>query len=57
MDKEVLWSDETKTELSGHQRLVHTPNALLIVKHGGGSVRLWGRFSSAGSELKELLKS
>uniref|UniRef100_A0AAZ3SG63 Transposase Tc1-like domain-containing protein n=1 Tax=Oncorhynchus tshawytscha TaxID=74940 RepID=A0AAZ3SG63_ONCTS len=53
--KKVLWSDENKIELFGHQgkRYVwckpnpsHHPGN---TKQGGGSIMLWGWFSSAGT--------
>ena len=55
----VLWSDETKLELFGpmDQRYVWRKkneayaekNTLPTVKHGGGSVMLWGCFASSGT--------
>lgn len=55
----VLWSDETKVELFGpmDQRYVWRKkneayaekNTLPTVKHGGGSVMLWGCFASSGT--------
>uniref|UniRef100_A0A8C5WK94 Transposase Tc1-like domain-containing protein n=1 Tax=Leptobrachium leishanense TaxID=445787 RepID=A0A8C5WK94_9ANUR len=54
----VLWTDETKLELFGpmDQRYVwrrknkayEEKNTLPTVKHGGGSIMLWGCFASAG---------
>ncbi len=59
MWENVLWSDETKFELFGHKckRYVwhknntahHQRNTIPTVKHGGGSITLWGCFSSAGT--------
>lgn len=55
----VLWTDETKLELFGpmDQRYVwrrkkeayKEKNTLPTVKHGGGSVMLWGCFASTGT--------
>uniref|UniRef100_A0A8C5MN72 Transposase n=1 Tax=Leptobrachium leishanense TaxID=445787 RepID=A0A8C5MN72_9ANUR len=55
----VLWTDETKLELFGpmDQRYVwrrknkayEEKNTLPTVKHGGGSIMLWGCFASAGT--------
>ncbi|KAL0163166.1 hypothetical protein M9458_042562, partial [Cirrhinus mrigala] len=57
--KKILWSDETKIELFGlnSKRYVwrksgtahHLSNTVLTVKHGGGSIMLWGCFSASGT--------
>ena len=57
--KQVLWTDETKIELFGHnylRRVWQKPNAAFqeknlrpTVKHGGGSIMLWGCFAAAGT--------
>uniref|UniRef100_A0AAY5K1G9 Tc1-like transposase DDE domain-containing protein n=1 Tax=Esox lucius TaxID=8010 RepID=A0AAY5K1G9_ESOLU len=56
--KNVLRSDETKVELFGHNskryvwsknKTAHHPNTITTVKHGGGSIILWGCFSSVGT--------
>src|SRR4029434_594990 len=54
----VIWSDETKIKLFGNKHLrwvwrrqkdSHTEKHLIpIVKYGGGSLTLWGCFSSKG---------
>lgn len=56
--KKVLWTDESKFEIFGSRRrtyvrrLVHEkmiPNCITpTVKHGGGSVMVWGAFSFDG---------
>ncbi len=55
----ILWSDETKIELFGlnSKRYVwrkpgtahHLSNTVPTVKHGGGSIMLWGCCSAAGT--------
>ena len=59
MRNKILWSDETKIELFGinSKRYVwrkpgtahDLPNTIPTVKHGGGSIMLWGCFSAAGT--------
>jgi hypothetical protein len=53
MRTQILWSDETKMELFGlnakHVWMKpgiahHLANSIPMVKHGGGSLMLWGRF-------------
>ncbi len=55
----ILWSDETKIELFGLNSkwyvwrkpgtAHHLSNTVPTVKHGGGSIMLWGCFSAAGT--------
>ncbi|KAG2463250.1 TCB1 transposase, partial [Polypterus senegalus] len=59
MRNKIFWSDETKIELFGvnARRHVwrkpgtahHQANTIPTVKHGGGSIMLWGCFSAAGT--------
>ena len=52
--KKVLWSDESKIEVIGHQRKHyvcykpntshHPENTIPTVKHGDGSIMLWECF-------------
>uniref|UniRef100_A0A4W5QNH0 Tc1-like transposase DDE domain-containing protein n=1 Tax=Hucho hucho TaxID=62062 RepID=A0A4W5QNH0_9TELE len=51
MRKKILWSDETKIELFGLNSKRHVwrkPGTIPTMKHGGGSIMLWGCFSEAG---------
>lgn len=54
----VLWSDETKIELFGHNDVAfiwrkkgeafNPKNTIPTVKHGGGNLMFWGCFSASG---------
>ena len=52
MRNKILWSDENKNELFGLNAKRHIwrkPGTIPTVKHGGGSIMLWGCFSAAGT--------
>ena len=48
----MIWSDETKIELFGLNDYYHVwrkPDTISMVKHGAGSIMLWGCISVAGA--------
>uniref|UniRef100_A0AAZ3SID9 Transposase Tc1-like domain-containing protein n=1 Tax=Oncorhynchus tshawytscha TaxID=74940 RepID=A0AAZ3SID9_ONCTS len=57
--RNVLWSDETKIELFGHNDHCYVwrkkgdackpNNTIPTMKHGGGCIMLWGCFAAGGS--------
>ena len=52
MRNKILWSDETKIELFDLNSKPHAwrkPGIIPMVKHGCGSIMLWGCFSAAGT--------
>ena len=55
----ILWSDESKTELFGLNAKRHVwrkPGTIPTVKNGGGSIMILGSFSAAGTgRLREIL--
>jgi hypothetical protein len=63
--RNVLWSDETKIELFGHNdhryvwrkkgEACMPKNTIPTVKHRGGSIMLWGCFAAGGTgELHKI---
>ena len=54
MRNKIFWSDETKIELLGLNAKRHIWRKLgtiPMMKHGGGSIMLWGCFSVAGTGI------
>ena len=52
MRNKILWSDETKMELFGLNAKCYVwrkPGFIPMMKHGGGSIMMWGYFSEAGT--------
>jgi hypothetical protein len=52
MRNKIIWSDKTKIELFGLNSKCHVwrkPGTVPTVKHGGGSIMLWGCFSATGT--------
>ena len=52
MRNNILWSDETKIKLFGLNAKCHVwrkPGPIHTVKHGGGSIMMWGCFSATGT--------
>ena len=52
MRNKIFWSDKTRIKLFGLNFKRHfwrQPCTIPTVKHGGGSIMLWGCFSAAGT--------
>ena len=57
MRNKIIWSDETKMELFGLNAKSHVwrkPGNIPTVKHGGGSIMLWGCSSAAVKRLVRI---
>ena len=53
MRNKILRSDESKNEIFGLNVKHHVwrkPGTIPTVRHGGGSIMLWGYFSATGTE-------
>ena len=56
MRNKILWSDETKIEhfgLNAKRHIWRKPGTIPMVKHGGGSIMLWERFSEGRLDRTE----
>ena len=59
MINKIIWSDEAKIELFGLNAKCHfwrKPGNIPTVKHGGGSMMLWGCFSGTGRLVRIEVK-
>ena len=57
MRNKILWADETKIKLFGLNAKCHIwrkPDTIPKVKHGGGSIMLWGCFSEVATGTGRL---